>query len=62
MDIGRIIEVGEVTVRRPESSPANPEQQPKEAPASIPAGPAAPASSRPRAQRSAIEAVVTRSK
>jgi hypothetical protein len=42
MDIGRIIEVGEVTVRRPESSPANPEQQPKEAPASVPAGPAGP--------------------
>jgi hypothetical protein len=62
MDIGRIVEIGEVSVRRPEEGPAKPEQRPGVAPDPLPSPPQAPVKVRQRVQRSAIAPTVTRSK
>jgi hypothetical protein len=40
MDIGKIIEIGEVDVRRPEETPAKPQEAPQEKPVPVPATPA----------------------
>jgi hypothetical protein len=39
MDIGKIIEIGEVDVRRPEEAPGTPRETPKEKPVPVPATP-----------------------